>query len=148
MDPFHFFPFPFFFLPPGCCPPAPDPPTFGTFSTTGVATPLPSPTSAMMTSSFNSGKPAMPRPNFPRICINRETSAALVVLYFNVVPDAGSYVFRVRVARMGSAGVVGGAGVVGAAAASSGVGFGLRSRFEGLDGSGRGLIVYFVVMRV
>jgi hypothetical protein len=71
------------------------------------------------------------------------------VLYLSVVPEAGSYVFNVRVARIGSDA---GAGVVeGAEAGSSGLlalvlGFGLRDAdFEGLEGSRR---VYFVVIRV
>lgn len=79
----------------------------------------------------------------PRIWISLATSAALYVLYLRVVPDIGSYVLRVSVARMGSdVGAADGAGEE-----SSVVALGLRVR--GLDfldvGSRR---VYFVVILV
>lgn len=68
------------------------------------------------------------------------------MLYFSVVPETGSYVFRVRVARMGSGAGVMGAGVV-EGSLVEGLDLGLRS-LVGAEGSGGGWIVYFVVMRV
>jgi hypothetical protein len=140
----HFLPFFFPFLapPPPCCPgfPAVGPDT----STTGVAAPLSAATSTIATSSLVSGRPAIGLPSLPRICINRETSAAFVVLYFSVVPDSASYVLRVRVARIGSgAGVAPGAGDSASSVADFAVVFDLRcDEVEGLRS------VYLVVMRV
>jgi hypothetical protein len=97
----------------------------------------------MATSSFTSGNPLIGLANLPRICISLDTSAAFVVLYFSVVPLAGSYVFKVSVARIGSA--------WGAAGWEASVivelGLGLRA-LEGFEESAGGLMVYFVVMRV
>jgi hypothetical protein len=72
------------------------------------------------------------------------------VLYFSDVPETGSYVFRVRVTRMGSGAGVMGAGVVEDSVVGGwevGLDLGLGV-LVGAEGSGGGLIVYFVVMRV
>ena len=90
------------------CPPALPPVALA--STTGVVG-APDPTSAIAlstiaTSSFISGSPAIGLARRPRICIKRATSAAFKVSYFSVVPDMGSYVLKVSVARIGSVGEV------------------------------------------
>ena len=59
------------------------------------------------------------------------------MLYFNVVPEMGSYVFRVRVAR-----VAGASGVVAAGAVVVGAVLDLEGLAEG------GVRVYFEVIRV
>lgn len=79
------------------------------------------------------------------------------MLYFSVVPDTGSYVFNVSVARMESAAGAAGAGVgIGVAAVAAVVvvlevagvlGLALRG-LGGLEASTGWAMVYFVVMRV
>jgi hypothetical protein len=82
-------------------------------------------------------------PSLPRIWINRETSAALFVLYFRVAPDTGSKVLRVSVARTGS----GKGAALGAGESSVAVGFVEDFDLRGPDGEGLRR-VYLVVMRV
>ena len=74
-----------------------------------------------------------------------------------MAPEAPSYVFSVRVARIGSccvcaAGVVleagSGVAVAGCCSEELVVDSDLLLRFDGLDGSCGALMVYFVVMRV
>lgn len=79
----------------------------------------------------------------PRIWINRETSAALFVVYFRVAPETGSKVLRTSVARTGS----GREAAVGARESS--VVVALEEDFDLRRAEEEGLRrVYLVVMRV
>lgn len=94
----HFLPF-FFFLPPVPVPAlgsAGTPPilTCPLSSACGADADAPSPPAD---SSASSGSAAMCRPSLPKFPISLPTSAPLFVSYFNDVPDAGSYVFNVKV---------------------------------------------------
>lgn len=74
----YFFPF-FFFFPP------PPPPTAGASSFNAGASVI------TTSSSMPPGTAAIPFPSRPRLlCINLDTSCALVVLYLSTTPDTGS----------------------------------------------------------
>jgi hypothetical protein len=147
----HFLPF-FFFL----APPAPafgsagTPPIFTSplSSNLGVDTPSPLPAGALK-SSMASGSAAIVLPNRPRFPIKRPTSAALLVSYCKHVPDAESYVLRVK-AGVGSSGFWGCGGGDDARAASADFSGCLAAyfwRFWILEAEGL-RTVYFEVMRV
>ncbi len=106
----HFFPF-FFLLFPPCA----------GAGAAGIreAVPLSSFTSVsvpsiLTSSSASSGKPAISLPSRDKLKTKRPTSAALSVLYLSVVPETGSYVFKVRFAfpAVGIVAIVAGSDVV------------------------------------
>lgn len=148
----HLFPLVFFFLPP---PAPPFVPSTSAALGTGVATPLPSspstsilsPSAVAATAAALSSAITSPLANRPNPVINLPTSAALFVVYFNVMPEGGWYVFRVRVAADGGGKAFGWEGGGGGGALEVSVSDDVaaafdRERFEGLGS------VYLVVMRV